>query len=76
MISAIFVQPIFLISQTIAFFRLSLLINSSKAFEKKKKGQLSKNLKLSPWVTPTGLKPITLPAAARALRDGRQASDP
>lgn len=34
---------------------VSLLINSSKAFEKKKKGQLSKNSKLSPWVTPTGL---------------------
>ncbi|MBN1181057.1 MAG: recombinase family protein [Bacteroidales bacterium] len=38
---------------------VSLLINSSKAFEKKKKGQLSKNLKLSPWVTPEGFKPPT-----------------
>jgi hypothetical protein len=30
---------------------VSLLINSSKSFEKKKKGQPNKNLKLSPWVT-------------------------
>ncbi len=38
---------------------VSLLINTSKAFEKMKKGQLRKKLKLSPWVTPAGFKPTT-----------------
>jgi hypothetical protein len=33
---------------------VSLLINTSKTFEKMKKGQLHKKLKLSPWVTPRG----------------------
>jgi len=33
---------------------VSLLINTSKGFEKMKKGQLRKKLKLSPWVNPRG----------------------
>jgi hypothetical protein len=37
---------------------VSLLVNSSKAFEKKKKGQPNIKLKLSPWVTPAGLLAI------------------
>jgi site-specific DNA recombinase len=38
---------------------VSLLINTSKAFEKMKKGQFNKKIKLSHQVTPAGFKPTT-----------------
>ncbi len=38
---------------------VSLLVNTSKAFQKTKSGQFNKNLELSARVTPTGLKPVT-----------------
>jgi hypothetical protein len=38
---------------------VSLLVNTSKAFQKIKNGQSNKKFELSGWVTPTGLKPVT-----------------